>query len=181
MENRGKKKRRGRSAWVGRRGRERCGKRESVESVIWLLMIHAVTHGAIHSLCSCAGHMRNMISQHLPPPWKFFFWIFFLHAAPSPSPLLSICPDAVLTDRQVKSLVTCLWLTVASVGWQGLTKRPRQSSVYETFSAAAAAIITYRSFILPSLATARYTHAPVTQRSFSAPVLDFCPKVCVCL
>lgn len=115
------------------------------------------------------------------PSLEILFLNFFLHAAPSPSPLLSICPDAVLTDRQVKSLVTCLWLTVASVGWQGLTKRPRQSSVYETFSAAAAAIITYRSFILPSLATARYTHAPVTQRSFSAPVLDFCPKVCVCL
>ena len=28
-------------------------------------MIHAVTHAAIHSLCSCAGHMRNMISQLL--------------------------------------------------------------------------------------------------------------------
>lgn len=46
-------------------------------------MIHAVTHGAIHSLCSCASHMRNMISQHLPRPWKFLFFFQPPHPVPS--------------------------------------------------------------------------------------------------
>lgn len=46
-------------------------------------MIHAFTHRAAHSLCSCAGHMRNMISQHLPCPWKFLFFTQPSHPLPS--------------------------------------------------------------------------------------------------
>lgn len=72
------------------RGRERELK---VWSDFWgtLLVIHAVTHEANHSLCSCAGHMFNMISQHLPCPWKFLLLFFFFHGAFSPPSLLSVC------------------------------------------------------------------------------------------
>lgn len=79
-------------------------------------MIHAVTHEAIHSLCSCAGHMFNMISQHLPCPWKFLLLLFF---STEPSrPLLScqFAGGVVLTQRQVHVLVTLLfpeWLRIS--------------------------------------------------------------------
>lgn len=88
-------------------------------------MIHAVTHEAIHSLRSCAGHMFNMISQHLPSPWKFLF--FFFHEAFSPSSLLSVCwrccldteAGACLSHSSLSQMV--LYFTEASVSQKGLT------------------------------------------------------------
>lgn len=57
------------------------------------------------------------------PSLEIPFFIF-LHAAPSPSPLLSICSDAILTERQVKSLVTCLFPTPVSGSlWLQLASR----------------------------------------------------------
>lgn len=95
-----------------RYGKQRERERElKVWSDFWgtLLVIHAVTHEAIHSLCSCAGHMFNMISQHLPCPWKFLLLLFF---STEPSrPLLScqFAGGVVLTQRQVHVLVTLLF------------------------------------------------------------------------
>lgn len=59
-------------------------------------MIHPVTHGAMHSPCSCAGHMRTMISQLLRCPWKFLFF------------MLS-CQCVILTERQVHRLLILLF------------------------------------------------------------------------
>lgn len=60
------------------------------------LVIHAVTHAAVHSLCSCACHMRNMISQHLLLPLEIPFF---------PRSTLGFF-SAALTERQVQELVS---------------------------------------------------------------------------
>lgn len=90
-------------------------------------MIHAVTHGAIHSLCSCAGHMRNMISQHLLCPWKFLSF-----AQPSRPLPRRCCPDreagAGISQRAFPQ--TSVGFAVAFVSSEGPARKSCQSHVF---------------------------------------------------
>ena len=115
-------------------------------------MIHAVTHGAIHSLCSCAGHMRNMISQHLPCPWKFLYFTQTSHPLPSCQCALG----ALLTESQVHDLVTALfpeWLSISQ-----RTQRDRldqkASSVSHVYHRSRLHGASGDAVVIPQLATA---------------------------
>lgn len=129
MYGKHRKEKQGRkNVWDWERYRRDCKRgRERAQSGIWLLLvIHAVTHGVIHSLCSCAGHMRNTVSQHLPRPWKFILF----HAAPS-LPLPRVRVLRCFTDRKAGARLsqpslpqTSLCIAKALVSYKGLTKSP---------------------------------------------------------
>jgi len=91
-------------------------------------VIHAVTHGAIHSLCSCAWPHAQYDFTTSSPSLEIPFSSFFFHPALSPPFPSCQCALAVFTlkERQVHDLVILFFAEwfCASLRPEGPKKHP---------------------------------------------------------